>query len=67
MQEQELDLKRFKGITLYSPEIEVWYDQKKVLVQSINITKDKSPVTYIKISGVITEEKRNEICKTNQI
>lgn len=50
------DNKTITGVKLYNPKIEVWYEGRKVIVQTIKITKSKSPITYIKIGGIITEK-----------
>jgi hypothetical protein len=36
----------------------VWYDKKKVVVQTIEIVKDKEPTTHLYIAGIITEEQK---------
>lgn len=45
------------GIGLFDPKVSAVYDGKKVLVQSITITKDREVVTHIIIDGIVTTEK----------
>lgn len=54
------------GMKLYNPQLEAWFDGKKVIIQKVNLLRDREPFTHITMEGIITEELKDECDSTKE-